>query len=452
MQVKITPSVISGTVVAPASKSAMQRACALALLHQGETVILNPGKSNDDKAALSIIKNLGATIEEIDSSSIKITGYNFLSSPEVLAAGTTGQTKAWESSTLSRGVPAGYTIDCGESGLSIRMFAPVAALSNDEITITGTGSLLTRPMDFFDTIFPQIGIRIESNDGKLPLKIQGPLQPKNITVDGSLSSQFLTGLLIAFAKAANEPVTITVSNLKSKPYIDLTLQMMEHFGYSVINENYERFLIDPLILPLTNNTQPLTYTVEGDWSGAAFLLVAGAIAGKITIKGLDISSTQADRAILQALTMSKAIISIKADEIVIEPAALQSFHFNATHCPDLFPPLAVLASYCNGTSVIEGVSRLAHKESNRALTLQEEFAKMGVLIKLQDDLMIIEGGVALKGAAMHSHHDHRIAMAAAVAALRATGDTTIEEADAINKSYPDFYVHLQKLGAVVTIG
>lgn len=447
MQVKITPSVICGTVIASASKSAMQRACALALLHEGETLIFNPGKSNDDKAALSIIKNLGATVEEMESSSIKIRGNKFLKYREVLSAGATGQSKGWQGSLLGGGVADTCLIDCGESGLSIRMFAPIAALSNEQITITGTGSLLTRPMDFFDTIFPQIGIRIESNDGKLPLKIQGPLHPKNITVDGSLSSQFLTGLLIAFAKAANEPVTITVSDLKSKPYIDLTLQMMQHFGYKVVNENYERFVIEPV----TDNPQPLTYTVEGDWSGAAFLLVAGAIAGKITIKGLDISSAQADRAILQALIMSKAIISITADEIVIEPAALQPFHFNATDCPDLFPPLAALASYCNGTSVIEGVSRLAHKESNRALTLQEEFAKMGVLIKLQDDLMIIEGGKALNGAAMHSHHDHRIAMAAAVAALRATGETTIKEADAINKSYPDFYEHLQKLGAHLSV-
>ena len=431
MQVKISPSVISGTVMAAASKSAMQRACALALLHEGTTLIHNPGQSNDDKAALSIIESLGATIEKIEGSSLKIVSNKFLYSSEALP--------------LGEGL--GGAFSCGESGLSIRMFAPIAALSSEQITITGSGSLLIRPMDFFDEIFPQLGISIQSNNGKLPLQIQGPLQPKNITVDGSLSSQFLTGLLIAFAKAAKEPVIITVINLKSKPYIDLTLQMMQHFGYKVENKNYEQFIIEPV----TPNTQPLTYTVEGDWSGAAFLLVAGAIAGKITVKGLDTFSAQADKAILQALMMSKAIISITPNEIVIEPASLQPFHFNATDCPDLFPPLVALAAYCQGTSVIEGVSRLAHKESNRALTLQQEFGKMGVVIKLQDDLMIIEGGAAIKGAAMHSHHDHRIAMAVAVAALRATGDITIEEADAINKSYPDFYEHLKKLGAVLLV-
>jgi len=433
MQVKISPSLIHGTVLAPVSKSAMQRACALALLHPGKTIVTNPGHSNDDKAALSIIKNLGAAIQNRGEGIIEITGSPLFNETEVLKD---------EESRAEQ-----ISFSCGESGLSIRMFTPIAALTSKPLTITGSGSLLTRPMDFFDGILPQLGVATVSNNGKLPLHIHGPLLPKNITVDGSLSSQFLTGLLIAFAKAAKEPITITVINLKSKPYIDLTLQMMDHFGYKVINENYERFYIHPIV---SSNHSPINYAVEGDWSGAAFLLVAGAIAGKIVVKGLDVFSAQADRAILQALMMSKAIISITPQEITVEPGPLQPFHFDATDCPDLFPPLVALAAYCNGTSVIEGVSRLAHKESNRALTLQEEFGKMGLTIKLQDDLMIIEGGVKLKGEQVHSQHDHRIAMATAIAALKADGTTTIDEAEAINKSYPDFYDHLRLLGAVIT--
>jgi 3-phosphoshikimate 1-carboxyvinyltransferase len=145
------------------------------------------------------------------------------------------------------------------------------------------------------------------------------------------------------------------------------------------------------------------------------------------------------------------IISIQPEQIEIGPAPLKPFHFNATECPDLFPPLVALATYCNGKSVIEGTTRLTHKESNRALTLQEEFAKLGVTIELQDDLMIVHGGGGLKGATVHSRHDHRIAMACAVAALKAEGDVTIEEAEAINKSYPDFYEHLKVLGASVSL-
>ncbi|MGF2412266.1 3-phosphoshikimate 1-carboxyvinyltransferase [Ferruginibacter sp.] len=426
MKVVVKPSIINGALIAPTSKSSMQRACAAALLNDGETVINNPGKSNDDLAALDIIQKLGAAITVNDRERI------------VIAA---------------KGIqPVSGEISCGESGLSIRMFTPIAALSDQSITINGTGSLLKRPMDFFDEIFPQLGIAVASNKGMLPIKIKGPLQPKDITIDGSLSSQFLTGLLFAFAKAATHPVTITVNNLKSKPYIDLTLQVMKHFGYVVENNNYESFVISPKVL----NPKPLNYTVEGDWSGGAFLLVAGAIAGKIVVKGLDPFSTQADKAILQAIIASGATISIEEKQIEIAPpvtglSALKPFHFNATDCPDLFPPLVALAAYCNGTSVIEGVSRLAHKESDRGLTLQEEFAKMGVEIILQDDLMMIKGGEGLKAAAVHSRHDHRIAMACAVAALKATGETSIEEAEAINKSYPDFYEHLQLLNADVSL-
>jgi 3-phosphoshikimate 1-carboxyvinyltransferase len=422
MIVTIQPSAISGIINAPTSKSSMQRACAAALLNNGQTTIGNPGKSNDDLAALEVIKILGATIVASAKNQVTIA---------------------------SKGIqPAGTEMNCGESGLGIRMFAPIAALSKNPVIINGTGSLLSRPMNFFDEIFPQLDISIQSNNGKLPIQIHGPLQPKDITIDGSLSSQFLTGLLMAYGKAATRPVTITVINLKSKPYIDLTLQVMKHFGYDVTNNNYQSFLIDP-VAKTVNNT--IEYTVEGDWSGGAFLLVAAAIAGKITVTGLNTLSTQADKAILQALIDCGSTISIQEKLIEIgSPAvgnsALKAFHFDATDCPDLFPPLVALAAYCNGTTVIEGVNRLAHKESNRGLTLQQEFGKMGITIKLQDDLMLVEGGTGVIGAQVHSHHDHRIAMACAVAGLKASGPTIIEEAEAINKSYPEFYKDLEQLG------
>lgn len=419
MIVKIKPGKISGTINAPTSKSSMQRACAAALLHTGETTIANPGNSNDDVAAIGVIQNLGATVATINNNLVvKSNGVN----------------------------PVAGEMNCGESGLGIRMFAPIAALSSQAITINGTGSLLTRPMDFFDEIFPALGVHITSSHGRLPVKIQGPLQPAEIKIDGSLSSQFLTGLLMAYGKAATQPVTISVTNLKSKPYIDLTLQVMKHFGYQVVNNQYQSFTINPVI---NSTNQPITYTVEGDWSGAAFLLVAGAVAGEITVKGLDVFSTQADKNILQALSMSGAILSVQEQQIVIGPGKLKAFHFDATDCPDLFPPLVALAAYCQGTTAIEGVSRLAHKESNRGLTLQQEFAKMSVEIILQDDLMLVKGGNTLHAATVHSHHDHRIAMACAVAALQAGGEVIIEEAEAINKSYPDFYDHLKSLGVLV---
>lgn len=401
----------------------MQRACAAALAAKSTSIIKNPGHSNDDKAAIDIIEKLGAKVEWVNDEL------------QVVSAGV---------------VPVTNEISCGESGLSIRMFTPLVALSGKEIIINGSGSLASRPMDFFDEILPMLNVKVKSKNGKLPLEIQGPLVPRNITIDGSLSSQFLTGLLMAYAAAGAKEVAIKVNNLKSRPYIDLTLDVMTQFGLKVPqNRNYDEFYFDART-PDSRLKTP-DYTVEGDWSGAAFLLVAGAIAGNITVTGLDVFSTQADKAVLQALMDCGAGISITPEKIELRPLPLKAFHFNATDCPDLFPPLVALAAYCEGTTVIEGVTRLTHKESNRALTLQEEFGKMGIDITLQDDLMLIKGTGIVKAVTVHSHHDHRIAMACAVAGLKAEGTIIIEEADAIDKSYPDFYEHLKTLGASVSL-
>ncbi|MFZ2784042.1 MAG: 3-phosphoshikimate 1-carboxyvinyltransferase [Sediminibacterium sp.] len=426
MNVIIYPSDIRGNIRAAAGKSSMQRACAAALLRKGLTRIINPGNSNDDLAAVGVIQKLGATIQYDANGDLLIS---------------------------SRGIdPVSGEMNCGESGLGIRMFTPLAALSNRELTVNGTGSLQTRPMHFFDEVFPKLGVKIQSNEGKLPLRIQGPLTPANIDIDGSLSSQFLTGLLMAYGAAGAKDVAIRVKDLKSKPYIDLTLRIMQHFGWDVENDQYETFRFKGNTGKVESSEGSLmTYQVEGDWSGAAFLLVAGAIAGEIVVEGLDLFSTQADKAILQALSSAGCALSIREKSIQVGPLPLKAFHFNATDCPDLFPPLVALASYCEGTTVIEGVNRLAHKESDRGLTLQEEFGKLGVEIELQDNLMLVKGHAAgaVQSATVHSRHDHRIAMACAIAALKAHGPVQIEAADAINKSYPDFYRHLQQLGVKV---
>jgi 3-phosphoshikimate 1-carboxyvinyltransferase len=179
------------------------------------------------------------------------------------------------------------------------------------------------------------------------------------------------------------------------------------------------------------------------------LLVAGAIAGPVTIRGLDMMSTQADKAIMEALSRANASFAIEAKGIKIRPGKMKAFEFDATDCPDLFPPLVALASYCNGKTKMVGVNRLAHKESNRAVSLQQEFGTMGVQIETYDDIMLIHGDSVLTGAKVHSHHDHRIAMACAVAALRANGETVIEESEAVKKSYPDFFRDLKTLGAQI---
>lgn len=422
-QVIIRPSSLSGTVVAPVSKSAMQRACAAALLHNGTTIISNPGRSNDDRAALNIIQQLGA----------EVTGQN-------------GQLHI-----TSNGIhPVNNTLNCGESGLGVRMFTSIAALSGEPVTINGEGSLVTRPMDFFDEVLPQLGVKFNSSKGYLPLQVKGPLQPKDIEVDGSLSSQFLTGLLMAFSAARASGVTIKVNKLASRPYIDLTLQLMQHFRMNLPENNEYKEFYFPVHTQLSFNGA-IEYTVEGDWSGGAFLLVAGAIAGNdILITGLGTNSTQADKAILDALTKTNAGWATNGKSMAIRKSRLQPFEFDATDCPDLFPPLVALAAYCTGDTHIRGVHRLTHKESNRAITLQEEFGKMNVPVLLHDDVMTVKGGNEIAGATVQSHNDHRIAMACAVAALGATGETTIAQAMAVKKSYPQFYEDLKILGADVS--
>jgi 3-phosphoshikimate 1-carboxyvinyltransferase len=259
---------------------------------------------------------------------------------------------------------------------------------------------------------------------------------------------------MAYAAASASDVSIKVKNLKSRPYVDLTLKVMKDFGLPVPeNRGYEEFYFPETVQKASPKREGLgeAYIVEGDWSGGAFLLIAGAVAGDIKVMGLDIKSTQADKAVLEALKQCGCALAIKDGVIEIGPGELKAFDFDATDCPDLFPPLVALASYCKGTTVIKGVERLTHKESNRALTLQDEFGKMGIDIQLNQDEMYIHGGAGLKGALVHSRHDHRIAMACAVAALHAQGDTLIEESQAVNKSYPDFYEHLKKLGAKVLV-
>lgn len=423
----ISPSVISGSIQAPPSKSCMQRACAAALINKGTTIIDNGGNSNDEQAAKNIVQKLGATVESVRKQ-VVITSNDYI---------------------FNSDYPGKHSIiSVGESGLSLRMFAPLAALFKQEITLTGEGSILTRPVDFFEKVFPQLGVEVHTNNGKIPLQLHGPLKPKNITVDGSLSSQFLTGLLMAFAKSCKTPVSIIVNNLTSKPYIDLTLDILKHFGFKVENHHYERFDIFPRKIYSDHSVK---YTVEGDWSNIAFLLVSGAIAGEVIVKDAVMNSSQGDKGVINALESCGAGLRITKNEIKVMQKDLTAFNFDATDSPDLFPPLVALAAYCKGTTTIKGVNRLLFKESNRAKTLQSEFEKMKVGITINGDLMLIKGSKNVKGAKVSSHNDHRIAMACAVAALKAKGNTVIYHAEAVNKSYPSFFNDIKKLKAAVQV-
>jgi 3-phosphoshikimate 1-carboxyvinyltransferase len=410
----IVPSEVNGEVKAPASKSMTQRAIAAALLAHGESTIINPSYCDDSLAAMSIAVGLGAKVEP-DTDRMKITGSAELKEKK---------------------------LNCGESGLAIRMFSPVAALYKTELTITGSGSLKERPMDMIEEALRQFGVKCESENGFLPLTIKGPLKGGICEIDGSVSSQLLTGLLIALPVAGNDSV-VKVRNLKSKPYIDMTLQVLDRFGIKVKNDNYNQFII-----PGKQKFKSCSFEVESDWSGGAFLLVAGAINGDITVNGLRPDSRQSDKAILSALDKAGARMSVMENSIGIKKSSLKAFEFDATESPDLFPPLASLAAYCKGTSGIKGVSRLIYKESNRAIALAEEFTKMNIKVEISGDYLLVTGG-EVKGAHLSSHDDHRIAMAMTIAGLGASDNIFIKDSQCVSKSYPGFFNDLRKIGVLV---
>ncbi len=414
MERSVEPSRVEGKIKAPSSKSMTQRAIAAAMLAEGQSTIINPSYCDDSLAAMSIAVGLGAKVEP-GTTELKITG-----------SGVLKETK----------------LNCGESGLATRMFSPIAALFPAEITMSGGGSLKKRPMTMIEDALSQLGVKCKSSGGFLPLTIHGPIKGGNIEIDGSVSSQLLTGLLMALPLATKDSV-IKVNNLKSKPYIDMTIQILKDFGISIRNDNYSNFYI-------TGNQifKPINYSVESDWSGGAFLLVAGAVNGHLIIEGLRSDSKQSDLGIIDALKSAGALISISDDKIEISKSEMHGFTYNATESPDLFPPLVALASYCKGETMIKGVSRLEYKESNRAQSLKEEFAKMNITITTKDDIMYIQGGV-VGGAKVSSHDDHRIAMAVSVAALGATGLVSVKDSQCVAKSYPGFYDDLRHLGAVV---
>ena len=414
MDIKIFPSKINGELNAPSSKSFAQRALAASLLSNNETVITGYTASDDSEAAMSIIETLGAKVQQ--------------NSDEILVKGFLPDNKKRH-----------IEINCGESGLSSRLFAPVTLLYAQNVTVNGKGSLLERPFGTLMQLpFEQMGINYHDNNGKLPLLLKGDITAKEINIDGSGGSQFLSGILMALPLLPHSTV-VNVHNLKSRPYIDLTIELLSHFGVNITHNNYQVFNI-----PGNQHYYAKQYNIEGDWSGASCLLVAGAIGGRIKINNLNSASKQADKAIINVLQSAGCIVKIEEMSVTIEKNELKPFEFDATDCPDLFPALVALAANCKGISKIKGISRLATKESNRSLTLQTEFAKLGIKIELTGDFMNINGG-EISGGTTCSHNDHRIAMALAVATVNAQAAVNITGAECVNKSYPGFWDDFKSL-------
>lgn len=402
-----------GTVHIPPSKSDSQRALLIAALGSGRSVLRNIGSSEDERAMIENIRKLGAVVDWLDDKTVAVSG-NF------------DQVEISE-------------LHCGESGLGVRLLTAVAALKPHPVTLGGAGSLVKRNQSFFERFLPGMGVKVVSNEGKLPVSVTGPLKPGAYSVDGSESSQYISGLLIAFSRVAGTTI-VKAENCTSKPYIDLTIHTLKRFGVQVDEVESAVYEI--------NGMQPVRqtdYTIDGDWSSASCWLAAAALGMDISVKGLSMSSRQADKAILNAFLAADCRVMHTENGLYIDGKGRKPLDVDAANCPDLFPALVAYASLTEGVSRIKGVHRLANKESDRGEALRQEFGKLGIHIRVEEDTLLIEGKNTILPATVFSHNDHRIAMCLAIAAAAGKVELTIEGAEAVAKSYPGFWEDLERL-------
>ena len=412
---------LSGQVCASPSKSYTQRMVLAAALSNGSSRISNPLLSEDTEATLRAVKALGAKV--------------------ITAEG------CW---TIHGSLPlkcAKEPIDCGESGATLRFMIPVAALAEGPSTLEFRGSIEKRPVEPLLASLKELGAK--AHIGKLGDKDAvfvegGGIGGGETSIRGDVSSQFISGLMFACPMAQVDTEIMLASQLESEDYIKMTEAVLADHGVKVpAHENH-------IHIPANQTYTPADGRVPGDFSSAAFLLAAATITdSKVQVNNLEYSRVQGDKAIMGILKHMGVNGKVCANSIEIEGSCslLKPVEVDAKNIPDLVPAIAVLACYAKGTSHIFGARRLRLKESDRLQSLYVELGKMGADISVNDDGLIVEGGCLLHGATIDPHNDHRIAMACAVAALGAEGETTIQSAECVRKSYPQFFTHLKQIGA-----
>ena len=311
------------------------------------------------------------------------------------------------------------TLNSIESGSTLRFMIPVAAALGKEVTFVGQGSLLSRPIGEYLTLLPLHGTQIKSN--------------------GNVSSQYITGLLLALAALDGDSAVILKTELQSKPYVDMTIKVMKDYGVDIRETDFG------YLVKGGQKFKVQDYVVEGDWSQAAFFLVGGAINGEVTVKGLDINSTQGDKAIVDVIKRFGADVKIDDKSVTVKKSELHGIELDATDIPDMVPAIAVLAANASGKTVIKGAERLRYKESDRIESVIYNLKALGADVEETNDGMIIYGGKKLHSAKLKGYNDHRIVMAFSVAAMN-IGDCEIDDAESINKSYPSFFDDFNNLG------
>ena len=416
--VTIAPSPLCGTVKIPPSKSFAHRAIISAFLSNGSCTVSNIELSKDIEATLSCVKALGGNAE-FDKKTLTVS---------------------FKKADKSCAEPP--VLDCGESGSTLRFFIPIALALVGGASFKGHGKLMERPLEPYFEIFQKKGIKYHKT--KNVLTLSGKLTSGEFSLDGSVSSQFLTGLLFALPILDGDSIIKIDGNLSSKGYVDITLDVLKNFGIEIENLEYKTFLVKG-----NQKYTATNYTVEGDFSQAAFFLVAGALGCDVCCQGLRRDSLQGDKKITEILEKAGAKVTWLDDNTLkaSQSPLMHSITVDADEIPDLVPIISVLLSFCKGKSRIENAARLRLKESDRLAAMASELSKMGADITEGADFLEISGKQTLRGCDLSSWNDHRIAMALSVAACRAEGGISIKGAKkAITKSYPTFFDDYVKLG------
>lgn len=434
MDVCIQPAPLAGSLDAIASKSVAHRILILASLSQTTTDINCNTTSNDIDATAACLEALGAQITRTRK------GFRVVPLPSTATQRRLKQAKK------------NAVLDCGESGSTLRFMLPVSAALGADASFVGQGRLAKRPLS---PLFEQLqahGMSF-SEQGVFPLHSQGKLQAGRFILPGNVSSQYVSGLLLA-APLMSSPVEICIEEpVESRSYIDISLAVLRDFGINVgvgtVSLNQKSY-VSLIVSPADVLSAPSVLTVEGDWSNAAFWLASAALAHSISIRGLSSTSHQGDRAILAALASMGAKVGRGADEVVCSHAHLLGRTIDVSDIPDLVPPLAAVACCAQGTTQIVNAGRLRLKESDRLETVCTTLSRMGAQITIEGDGLHIEGVERLAGGEVDASNDHRIAMMAAIAGAHASGPTLIHGAECVQKSYPNFFEDFQSLGGKVT--
>jgi 3-phosphoshikimate 1-carboxyvinyltransferase len=424
MDVKVKKSDIGNfTTIAPPSKSYTHRAYAISALARGTSVIKEPLRAADTDSTLGACRAFGTDIKEENGS--------------LVINGTEG---SLETPT--------HEIDVGNSGTTIRFFTSIAALDG-QVTLTGDESIRKRPMQPLLDALGQLGVTATSigSNGMPPVEVRGgSFTGGRAQIRGDISSQFISSLMITSPYAEN-PVTIELTTpLRSKPYVDVTLDIMEKFGADIENKEYNEFTIS------TGVYRARRYKVEGDYSSSSYLLALAALcSSKITVKNLSEQSVQGDKAILAILREMGAGVTQKTDSITVEGTVLEGIEVDLGNTPDLLPTVAALGSAAKGTTTLKNIEHARFKESDRVAACAREFAKFGAKIQEKKDALIIEGAKRLKGGKVNSYGDHRMVMALSIIGLCAEGETVIDNAESVMISFPGFFDALKSAGAKMEI-